>query len=234
MEPNATMSGRSYPTTRDRTCHFCSKTPVSRGLFSLKRLDHSQREAVESEACAVNDQIQFFMDKAFGLVGLTVLGFLAKGWIAATESKLEALYQNHSHRISSQEDRINSIDAKYRDVLDILLGKFSAWEDRISNLLMKIPSDDPEKLRQEIEKFKAEAKSEIEVFRLQLVNMSHFEQKRVDMPSFVEYHKNIQNKINLIEQKISLHIKMLVHLNEKSKSFDQRLSNLSLIRQKKT
>lgn len=184
------------------------------------------------------DHLQFIFDKSLGVIGLSLLGFLANSWVKALETKFEHMSLTLENRTKSIEDRMNMIEGKYRDVLDIVLAKFSAWEDRIANLLLKVKDSSPEQLKDEVDKFKSEAKNDIMIMKLEVERVRVDVKKIIEVPTtpadvsasliqrFMDFEQQFIDRIESSEKRVSMILKMVGHLNNTTKTHEFKINNL--------
>ena len=179
--------------------------------------------------------LEFLINNALGAVGLGIVAFLANKWIDSLEDKIKISNGHLESRISDIESRITSVEEKYRDVLDIVLQKFSNWEDRVSSILVKIKESSPEEIKNEIEIFRNQTQNDILNMKLEVKKVSEeiatsnivVDQKELLTKKVNEIHGELVKRIQDSEKRISLAIKMISHLNEKTKAHEFKISNLS-------
>ncbi len=186
------------------------------------------------------DSMQFIVDKSLGVMGLALLGFMARSWVNALESKFDQIAMVQENRAKDLEARLTSMEGKYRDVLDIVLSKFSAWEDRIANLLLKVKDSSPAQLKDEVDKFRAEAKNDIDTMKLEVERVRVDVNKIAQTPGIddkiktslvdklTEFERQFLERITNSEKRISLIIKMVGTLNNSVKTHEFKINNLTL------
>jgi hypothetical protein len=184
--------------------------------------------------------MQFIVDKSLGVMGLALLGFMARSWVNALESKFDQIAMVQENRAKDLEARLTSMEGKYRDVLDIVLSKFSAWEDRIANLLLKVKDSSPAQLKDEVDKFRAEAKNDIDTMKLEVERVRVDVNKIAQTPGIddkiktslvdklTEFERQFLERITNSEKRISLIIKMVGTLNNSVKTHEFKINNLTL------
>lgn len=173
--------------------------------------------------------LEFLINNALGAMGLALLAFLANSWIKALEGRFDQAYITIENRIKNIDEKQALLEDRYKNVLDLMLEKFSAWEDRISNILSKIRDMTPEQLKLEIDKIRNETKSDIENMKFQFhkINVELKEEK----PKLSDNFKvELLNRIDNAEKRINMTIKMIAHLNSKSKEYDFKINNLTTTR----
>jgi len=184
--------------------------------------------------------MQFIVDKSLGVMGLALLGFMARSWVNALESKFDQIAMVQENRAKDLEARLTSMEGKYRDVLHIVLSKFSAWEDRIANLLLKVKDSSPAQLKDEVDKFRAEAKNDIDTMKLEVERVRVDVNKIAQTPGIddkiktslvdklTEFERQFLERITNSEKRISLIIKMVGTLNNSVKTHEFKINNLTL------
>jgi hypothetical protein len=177
------------------------------------------------------------IEKAIGAGSLAFVAWIANRWIQAVEARFESNFTTIENRIASTEEKINALQNKYQDVLDIVLTKFTNWEDRISGLLAKAQTLDKDQMLIEIQNFKIQNRNDLEVMKLEisrvknLVRTAGFESEFIQKIREIEAQLSARIKGN--EERLNLCVKMISHLNEKSKTHDFQLQNLIAINKAK-
>lgn len=177
------------------------------------------------------------LEKLIGGASLGFVAFLANKWISAVESRFESNFQTIENRIHSSEEKIGALQAKYQDVLDIVLTKFTAWEDRLALLLAKITTTDAAQFAKELENFRRQNKDDLDVMKLEInrvkniVEATSFESEYI--ARLRELETQLAGRIKGTEERLSLAIKMVGHLNEKSKQLEFRFGNLEAVNKAK-
>jgi hypothetical protein len=183
------------------------------------------------------DLIGFIFDKGL-LVGIgTAITYLVKYYFDNVHQRISDIQKSNDLKFADLAHRVSSMEGKYRDVLDIILEKFSKWEDRILGIINKIGTVSPEEVRNEVGKFKKEAQDDINTIKLRVERVSTEVQKIASEPvtetqkSYVETKikkekEDLEQKLKVIEDNLNKVIKSLLKINEKQKDHDFKIMNL--------
>lgn len=180
----------------------------------------------------------------FGAIGVAIVGWLFNKYVDQLSERLSEYKQASNERIADLANRITTIEAKYRDVLDIVLDKFSKWEDRILGLIAKMGTVTPQELQNDIDQFREDAVNDLATMKLKVERVSSEVQRLANEPSD-ELQKNLilgkldevklsfDHRIKFLEENNSRQIKALTAMNQKQKEHEFKLENLIAIRRGK-
>lgn len=177
------------------------------------------------------------IDKCLTALMIGGLGWVIKQWFNSINQRITDL--DHIHRAANEDlsTRISAMEGKYRDVLDIVLTKFSKYEDRILGLIAKIQSADPKEIEREVEELRIEHKSEFETMKLRVERVSTEVQKIANEPvteSAKEYlhaynhtlRVEFDAKMKVVQDELEKYKRILAVFNLKQKDHNFKLENL--------
>lgn len=180
---------------------------------------------------------EFIVDKAFGATGLIVLGFFMKYYFDNVHQRITDIQATNEAKFNDIVGRITSIESKYRDVLDIVLEKFSKWEDRILGIISKMGEVSPKELQVEVDKFREEARNDIQTMRLRVERVQSEVQKIVAEPidesskklligRVEELRGELQNRTKYLEDNIAKLAKVMNIVHSTQKEHEFKIGNL--------
>ena len=181
--------------------------------------------------------IEWIIDKSLGITGLAIITYFLRYFFSSINQRITDTQANNDLRFSEINARLASIEGKYRDVLDIILEKFSKWEDRILKTLSKIGNLSEEQFKKEIQELRTMTQEDLKTMRLKLERFSlevaqivieppsGSEQRILDL-KFDEFKNETSSRINELESASKKLIKFVITLNDKQKEHEFKLSNI--------
>lgn len=185
---------------------------------------------------------------AFGTILISVVTYFLKYYFDNVHKRIDDIVKNYDYRFLEMNNKIISIENKYRDVLDIVLEKFSKWEDRLSDLIHKASTLSPDEMTKEIDKFKIETRDTVKDLKLR-VERVHVDLKKVVesevsggkliesdkillQKQFESLSKNLEFRMDSLEQRLGPAIKLINGVGIRVKEHEFKISNLVATRGK--
>lgn len=169
------------------------------------------------------------------------ISYLVKYYFDNVHLRITDIQAVNAAKFSDLENRITSIESKYRDLLDIVLEKFSKWEDRLLGIVNNIGSLTPDQIKTEVEKLKNESKNDLFTIKLKLEKVN-FEIEKISSETVGEdqikfINEKIKKEVEIIEKRIresemniTKIIKSIMRIVEKQKDHDFKIKNLIAVR----
>jgi hypothetical protein len=188
-----------------------------------------------------SNAISWLVDRGLGAIGLAVIGYFMKYFFDNVHQRLTDVQTANDLKFADIMSRISSMEGKYRDVLDIVLEKFSKWEDRIMGILSKIGTLSQEDINKEITAFKVSAKEDIDTMKLRVERVSVEVKNLVDEPLMLaqreslldrmqEIEVNTEARVALAEETINKMVRSLTAMHLKQKEHEFKLTNIISVR----
>lgn len=187
--------------------------------------------------------LELLLSNALGASGIVVVGWLVNKYAEQINSNINDQRAASSERHASLLVRVEAIENKYRDVLDIVLEKFSKWEDRISALLSKMGKISPEDLMQELDSFRKESESERSIIILEMEKVKArvlqakaepetARERQLILGRLDEVKTQIESRLQSVETEFLKVKRVAGTLIIKQKEHDAKLQNLIATRTK--
>ena len=184
------------------------------------------------------EAVQWIIDRGLGVTGLAVIGYFLKYYFDNIHQRINDIQASNDLKFTEIINRITNIEGKNKDVLDIVLEKFSRWEDRILTLISKMDKLTPDQISKEITTIKQSAKEEINDVKLH-VHRINLEMKKIANEPYDEKTKKLlldrmetqreyfEEKIKSFDDSYLKLVKAVTMLNERQKTTEMKVENLS-------
>lgn len=181
---------------------------------------------------------QWIIDRGLGVTGLAVIGYFLKYYFDNIHQRINDIQSGNDLKFTEIINRITNIEGKNKDVLDIVLEKFSRWEDRILTLISKMDKLTPDEISREITTIKQSAKEELNDVKLhvhrinlevkKIANEPYDEKTRKLLLDRIEQQRDyIDEKIKSFDESYLKIVKAVTMLNERQKTTEIKVENLS-------
>lgn len=190
---------------------------------------------------SVDKMIEMIFENGVLLLAGGGISYLVKYYFDNVHLRITDIQAVNAAKFSDLENRITSIESKYRDLLDIVLEKFSKWEDRLLGIVNNIGTLSPDQIKTEVEKLKNESKNDLFTIKLKLEKVDFEIEKissetvREDQIKFI--NEKIKKEVEIIEKRIresevniTKIIKSIMRIVEKQKDHDFKIKNLIAVR----
>lgn len=181
---------------------------------------------------------QWIIDRGLGVTGLAVIGYFLKYYFDNIHQRINDIQSGNDLKFTEIINRITNIEGKNKDVLDIVLEKFSRWEDRILTLISKMDKMTPDEISKEITGIKNSAKEELNDVKLRvhritlevkkISNEPYDEKIKQMLLSKIEANKElIDEKIKGFDESYLKLVKALTMINDRVRTAELKIDNLS-------
>lgn len=185
--------------------------------------------------------IDIISSNLIGGVGMAVIGWLITKYVEQVNTRIKESQVITLERIVDLAKRIGSIEEKYRDVLDIILDKFSKWEDRILGIISKMGEVSPSELQAEVDKFREESVNELADMRLRVERVASVVQKialepidesskKLVLAKLETVKEETDHRLKYLEEHFDKFTRLLNSINVKQKEHDFKIANLVMIK----
>lgn len=177
------------------------------------------------------------MNASIGSALIGIMIYFFKYYMDNLHQRISDIQSVHDREIREIKDRIINSEEKYRDLLDILLEKFSKWEDRILGIMSKIDKATPEEVSREISTFQKQHKEEMNDIKIKVARVAIDIKKMANDPyedalkqmltrKLEDQKDYYEGKFKIIEDNYLKLIRAVTTLNDRTKNNELKIENV--------
>lgn len=183
------------------------------------------------------EAVKFIIETGLGATGLAVVIFFMKSYFENIHQRINDIQAFNDAKFNDIYQRISNIEARNKDVLELVLEKFSHWEDRILGLISKMDKMSPNEISKEIESLKVTAVEEMTEVKMRvakinleikkITNEPHDDMTKKLLLSKIEKQKEeLDEKVKYFDECYYKLFKVVTALNDRLKANESKTENL--------
>jgi chromosome segregation ATPase len=193
-----------------------------------------------------NDVVSFLIDKVILASVASGIIYLIKYYFDNIHQRITDIQKSNETKFIDLNNRLSNIENKYSGILDIVLEKFSKWEDRLVGILNKIGSISFVEFKNEINKLKQEIEEDLNSLKNKMEKLDNEIDKIAPEPvKIIELNQTkleimelskikfetMEYQIKTIEENINKITRILKKIIDRQKEHEFKIQNLIATRQ---